>query len=333
MKEVTIQDIANEAKVSKSTVSRVLNGTTAVHPDKKEAVLAASRRLGFKPNFFAQSLAKGRSMTIGVQTQLMGSPFYDTISQGIISEMRGSGYSPIFVDGQWTAESEEEGIQALIGRRVDGLILICGAISAERIREICGQLPTVIVARELPAEHHNCIYVDNVDAGYRATQHLVYFGHREIAMVQGLAHHPDAIDRLEGYKKALAENDIPFDPELIVEGTFLPESGEAAVDQLLANNKKFSAVFASNDMMAFGVRLALHKRGLRVPEDVSIVGFDDQAESAFTTPPLTTVRQPAIEMGRLAAQSVLELIDGKTFEPRAMQAQLQARESVARIQP
>lgn len=331
MKDVTIQDIAKEAGVSKSTVSRVLNGTTSVHPDKKKAVLEASKRLGFRPNFVAQSLAKGRSMTIGVLTQVIGSPFYDTIAQGVIGALQGTGYSPIFVDGQWTRESESDALQALIGRRVDGLVVTSGQIDESEIREICGSIPTVSVARKLEDESSHCIYVDNLNAGYRAVQHLTHSGHRKIAIVCGLSHHADAIDRLEGYKKALAEAEIEFDPELVYEGDFLAESGKQAVDALLSRNKPFTAIFACNDMMAFGVRLALHRHGIRVPEDVSIVGFDDQAESAYMTPPLTTVRQPAAEMGHHGAKAVLQLINGERFESFAMTAQIQVRESVRRL--
>lgn len=331
MKEVTIQDIANEAGVSKSTVSRVLNGTTSVHPDKRKAVLDASKRLGFRPNFVAQSLAKGKSMTIGVLTQVIGSPFYDTIAQGVISALQGTGYSPIFVDGQWTRDSESDALHALIGRRVDGMVVTSGQIDEASIREICGAVPTVHVARKLTDQQSHCIYVDNVDAGYRAVQHLTQSGHKDIAIVCGLSHHQDAIDRLDGYKKALDEAGIPFDQALVYEGDFLPETGARAVDELFSRNKPFTAIFACNDMMAFGVRLGLHRRGIRVPEDVSIVGFDDQAEAAYMTPPLTTVRQPAAEMGHHAAKAVLRLIENEPFESFAMTAQIQVRESVLRL--
>ena len=279
MKEVTIQDIAKEANVSKSTVSRVLNDTSAVHPEKRKAVLEATKRLGFKPNAFARSLASGRSMTVGVLTQNIGSPFYDAISQGVIAGLGGTGYSAIFVDGQWKRSEEVDAIRALIGRRVDRLVLIGGEVPSEELIELCNQIPTIIVARELPIDKHDCIFIDNVEGGYRATKHLIEYGHRKIAIIRGLEHHPDAIDRFAGYKKALSEAEIELDFDLILDGDFTADSGVKAIDVLIAGNKDFSAVFAANDMTAFGARLALHRLGKRVPDDVSLIGFDDQAEA------------------------------------------------------
>ncbi len=328
MKEVTILDIAKAANVSKSTVSRVLNGTAAVHPDKKKAVLDATERLGFQPNIVARSLANGRSMTIGVLTQLIGSPFYDTIAQGVIAAFSGTGYSPIFVDGQWETAAEIESIRALIGRRVDGLILIGGDVPREQITSLCHSLPTVLVARHLVGDEHHCIFMDNVDGGYRATKYLLNCGHRQIAMIRGVAHHQDAIDRYAGYEKALREAKIDVDPDLVLEGDFTAEAGERAIDTLLSRDKDFTAVFASNDMTAFGARLALYRRGIDVPDQVSIVGFDDQMEASCMTPPLTTIRQPARDMGALASKALLELIDGNSFEPQTVHGELQVRESV-----
>ncbi len=218
----------------------------------------------------------------------------------------------------------------MIGRRVDGLVLIGGDIPAEQLEELCRDLPTVVVARQLPSDHHHCIFTNNVDGGYCATRHLIENGHREIAIVRGIEHHPDAIDRYEGYKRALAEAGIELEPTLVLPGDFSAESGVSAIDDLSGRGRTFTAVFAANDTTAFGVRLALYRRGLRVPEDVSIVGFDDQAEAAFMAPPLTTVRQPGREMGALASGSLLELIDGKPFESRPLLAELIERESVGR---
>lgn len=330
MKNITIQDIANEAKVSKSTVSRVLNNTSAVHPDKRHAILEATERLGFKPNVVARSLAKGRSMTIGVLTQNIGSPFYDAISQGVITGLGETGYSPIFVDGQWQRDIEVEAIRALLGRRVDGLVLIGGDIPADELEHLCSELPTVVVGRELPSENHHCIFTDNIDGGYRATKLLLEHGHREIAIIRGIEHHADAIDRFEGYKQALQEAGVALNPDLVLDGDFSAESGVRAIECLFERKQSFTAVFAANDTTAYGARLALYRRGVRVPEDVSLVGFDDQAESAFMAPPLTTVRQPARRMGAQASRALLALIDGKPFQSQSMNGELQLRESVSR---
>ena len=266
MNKVTIQDIAQVAGVSKSTVSRVLNGSAAVNPEKHQAVMDATRRLGFKPNSVARSLASGRSMTIGVLTQLIGSPFYDTIAQGVIMGLSGSGYSPIFVDGQWQREHEIDSIRALTGRSVDGLVLIGGDITEQEITGLCGELPTVIAARHIVTSSHHCVWTDNVDGGYQATKHLIENGHRQIGIIRGLPHHPDTKDRFEGYQKALQEHGITFNAKLVLDGDFSAESGSRCAQQLLDSKQDATAIFASNDMMAFGARLALHRNNVQVPE-------------------------------------------------------------------
>lgn len=333
MKDVTIKDIADFANVSKSTVSRVLNGTAAVHPEKREAVLNATARLGFRPNFAARSLANGKSMTIGVMTQLMGSPFYDTISQGVISALSGTGYSPMFVDGQWQQDDEVDALKAILSRSVDGLILIGGDVPESDITDLCGELPVVVVARELPSESIFCIHTDNVAGGHTATAHLIGLGHRDIAIIKGVSHHPDAVDRVTGYENALSEAGISINPKLICDGDFTAESGIAAINQLVENNIHFTAVFTSNDTTAFGARLALDRHGIRVPQDVSLVGFDDQMESAFMTPPLTTIYQPAREMGRAASNAVMSLINKEEPAEVSTNAVLQVRESTATVRP
>ena len=148
--------------------------------------------------------------------------------------------------------------------------------------------------------------------------------------MKGIEHHPDTIDRFAGYKKALQEAGIDLDEWLVLKGDFTAESGVDAIDDLISRGQSFSAIFAANDATAFGARLGLHRRDIRVPEDVSIVGFDDQAEAAFMTPPLTTVRQPAREMGVQASQALLALIEGDPFQSQSLTGELQVRESVGR---
>ncbi len=327
MKKVTIQDIARVSGVSKSTVSRVLNGTVAVNAEKKRAVLEATDRLGFKPNIVAQSLASGRSSTIGVLTQMMGSPFYDSISQGLITGLTATGYSPIFADGRWRRSEQKEALQALVGRRVDGVVVIGGTLSSPQISKIVGDLPVLLVARKCEEDELHSLAVDNEGGAYDATSHLIQRGHRRIALIRGLADHADAIARFEGYQRAFDEAGLEFEPELIVDGDFSAESGVKAIESLLARSVSFSAVFASNDLTAYGARLALSRASIRVPDDVALIGFDDQMESRFVTPPLSTVRQPAVEMGQQAAEAMVQLLQGEEFESVLLKPELMIRES------
>lgn len=326
---VTIADIARKAEVSASTVSRVLRGTTRVTEAKRKAVLSAVADLNYQPNVFAQGLASGKSMAIGVLTQNFGSPFYDAILQGVVQGLYGTDYFPIFADGQWQPEIEQEAVLAMMRRQVDGLIVIGGFMSAEELNLFAEQIPLIVAARKVPDFEENCIYVDNVQASYLATQHLIELGHRSIAHISGRADHPDAGDRLQGYLQALESAGIEPDEELIIEGNFRRQSGVLAVEMLLSNRNSFSAIFAANDQMAYGVRLGLYRRGIRVPEEVSLVGFDDEPAAAFMIPPLTTVRQPAIELGREAAKIVLARLRGESVSPVKPEAQLVVRESTA----
>ncbi len=330
-KKVSIQDIARRAGVSKSTVSRVLNRATAVAPDKESAVLEAVSDLNYQPNIFARGLAGGQSMTIGVLTQNVGSPFYDAIMAGVISALEGSRYWPIFADGRWQERVEEKALQTLMSRHVDGLILVGGTLSVQALHTINEQSPLLVVARQIPEFAERCLFIDNFEAAYQATHYLIELGHRRIAHISGMENHQDASQRREGYAQALADAGIELNPNLIVEGTFRQQSGVLAVETLLAQRQTFSAIFAANDQMAMGARLALFRRGIRVPDDVSLIGFDDQSGAAFMTPPLTTVRQPATEMGEAAARILLHLLKNEPYEIPRFPTQLIIRESTSAL--
>jgi LacI family transcriptional regulator len=330
--KVTIDDIARLAQVSKSTVSRVLSGNAVVTQPKRTAVLTAIQELGYRPNIFAQSLVSGRSFTVGVLTQNIGSPFYDAILVGIHEGFAGTGYSPIIADGRWHPETEQSVLQTLLDRRVDGLIVIGGLMPAARLLKLGDdyQVPLIVVARHLPELDGRCIYVDNVAAAHKITTYLIEQGHREIAHITGIPSQEDAAGRREGYCQALSDAGLTPTPELIVEGNFRRQSGTLAVEMLMTRGRMFSAIFAANDQMAFGARLALYRRGLRVPEDVSLAAIDDEPASAYMTPPLTTMRQPAVAMGVAAAQSILNLLTGRPLPDLQFTMDLIVRETVTR---
>lgn len=332
--KVTIVEIAEKAGVSASTVSRVLRNSVGVSEEKRTAVMQAVRELNYRPNIFAQSLASGQSMTIGVLTQNFGSPFYDGILQGVLLGMEDTDYWPLFADGRWQPAIEEESLELLLDRRVDGIIIVGGQSPEETLQKIAAKTPLVVVARNLVNLHDRCLYLDNFQAGYQATQYLLDMGHRDIAHITAPIEYQNFVDdihrRYLGYQQALRDVGIEPDPRLLVEGNLQQQSGVLAVEMLLARGRPFSAIFAANDQMAFGARLALYRRGIRVPADVSLIGFDDESSAAYMVPPLTTIRQPSVQMGQKAAEAVLALINNKTPDLPLFQGELVVRESVAR---
>ncbi len=332
--KVTIHDIAEKAKVSPSTVSRVLRNSTGVAQKKRDAVLQAVDELDYRPNIFAQSLASGQSMTIGVLTQNFGSPFYDGILQGILLGMEETDYWPLFADGRWQPAIEEQALKLLLDRRVDGIIIVGGQLSEEKLQKVADKTPLIVVARALKTLPKNCIYLDNFDAAYRATKYLLDMGHRDIAHITAPVVYMETVDdvqkRNEGYQQALRDVGLKPDPRLIVEGNLQQQSGVLAVEMLLSRGRPFSAIFSANDQMAFGARLALYRRGIRVPEDVSLMGFDDEGSAAYMVPPLSTARQPSVQMGQVAAQAMLEIMNGGDPELPTFAADLVIRESVSR---
>ena len=332
--KVTILDIAQRANVSPSTVSRALRGSAAVSDDKQKAILDAVDELNYRPNIFAQGLASGQSMTIGVLTQNFGSPFYDGILQGILDGLDQTNYWPLFVDGRWQSALEERALNMLLDRQVDGLIVVGGQTSGETVQAFAQKTPLIVAARKLDNLPGRCIYVNNFEAAYKATKHLLDRGHRDIAHITAPMDYATAVndiqERKRGYKQALTDVGIEPDPRLIVDGNLRQQSGVLAVEMLLGRGRPFSAIFAANDQMAFGARLALYRRGIRVPDDVSLVGFDDESSAAYTIPPLTTVKQPALELGLAAAKAILALINNHTPTIPVFDAELTIRESVAR---
>lgn len=308
---VTLGLVAERAGVSPSTVSRILNGTAVVSDEKRAAVDAAIAELGFVPNPVARGLAGGRTLSIGVVTQAIDSPFYGVALRGIEDVLAQAQYSPLFMSGHWNAEEEARCIEVLRSRRVDGLMVLTGRLSDPALRAIARTLPVVVTGRSMKAPNLKALDFDNRGGARLATQHLIGLGHRRIAFIGGDPRHPDAVQRLAGYRDGLEAAGIKPRAELILPGQFHEESGLVAVEQLLETRERFSAIFAANDQMAFGAALGLHRRGLRVPDDVSLVGFDDLASAVYFVPPLSTVRQPVYELGRLAAQCMLQLLAGE----------------------
>lgn len=306
----TIAMVAEASGVSLSTVSRILNGTAVVSAEKRTAVERAIARLEFVPNPIARALAGGRTNSIGVVTQAIDSPFYGVAMRGIEDEFGKAGLSALFVSGNWDAAKEAHCIEVLRSRRVDGIIVLTGRLSDPVLRAYAKMMPVVVTGRSLKGPGLFALSFDNFEGGRLATHHLLALGHRRIAFIAGDPQHNDANDRQRGYRAALEAAGLQFNPALVVPGNFSEESGLLAVERLLDRREPFSAIFSANDQMAFGASLALHRRSLRVPEDISLIGFDDLPGAMFQSPPLSSVHQPVYELGRLAAAAMLSLLAG-----------------------
>jgi LacI family transcriptional regulator len=310
--KVTLQMVADVCGVSASTVSRILNGTAQVSQQKRDAVDRAIAELGFTPNPVARGLAGGRTLSVGVISQAIDSPFYGVALRGIEEELGKVGYSALFVSGHWNVAKEKRCIDMLLSRRVDGLIILSGRLSDADLRNLSKVVPVVVTGRDASGPNLYSLNFDNFEGARLATEHLLTIGHRKIAFIQGDPDHPDALERLDGYHAALKAAGVPLNASLELPGNYSEESGQLAVASLLGSREPFTAIFAANDQMAMGSALALYLNGLHVPDDVSIVGFDDQAAAALAMPPLTTVSQGTYELGRLSALCLLELLAGET---------------------
>lgn len=324
---MTLEMVAKEAGVSPSTVSRILNGTARVRDTKVRAVEAAIAKLKFMPNPLARSLARGKSMSIGVVTQAIDSPFYGEALAAIETGLLRARYAALIVSGHWREADERQCVAHLLGRRVDGIILLTSCLPDRELVNLSKGVPLVITGRSVRGERVYCLDVDSTDGARLATDYLIGQGHRRIAFLSGPPDHPDAAQRLNGYKSALAAGRIPFSERLVAHGDYSESGGLKAMIELLDSRAEFSAVFAANDQTAWGAMVALHRRGLKVPDDVSMVGFDDLAGSAFTIPPLTTVHRSIDEIGESAAEAIVDLIERRAPRVTAPSPTLAIRES------
>lgn len=323
----TLTMVAERAGVSPSTVSRILNGTARVSQDKQALVNAVIDELGFRPDPAARSLAGGRTMSIGVLTQFIDSPYYGEALRGIEDELHKANYVPLFVSGHWNEAEEENRLFMLQERKVDGIIVLTGKLADDTLVEMASNIPVVITGRRLSAPGLFSIDFDNSEGARLAVRHLHALGHQRVAFISGPLDHPDATERMQGFQDEAQKKGMALDVELIALGDYQEAGGFRAMNSLLDARVQFTAVLTANDQMAYGARLALHRAGLRVPEDISLIGFDDLPHSAFTLPPLTSVRQSVYEIGVSAAQAMIDILNKKNPPSRLVAAELVVRES------
>jgi LacI family transcriptional regulator len=308
----TIYDVARLAGVSTATVSRALNGTGQIAPATRATIDAAVEQLGYRPNTIARSLVTKSTQTIAFLLPDITNPFYAALVSGIQQYALSHGHTMLLCTTEGDAEREEQYLSLLRAKQVDGALVDGLVLPPDRIaRFVEDGFPIVCLDRDIDSNAIPLVQVDNRLGGRLATQHLIDLGHDRIAHVTGARTLRISEDRLAGFRDALAAIGVTPDPRLVAEGGFTEEGGYDATRTLLETGEEFTAVFAANDLSALGVLHALAESGRRVPEDVSVVGFDDLRLSAYTTPPLTTIRQPAAEIGQRATELLIDLTHGR----------------------
>lgn len=301
----TIYQVSELAGVSLATVSRVMNDSGKVSPKTRQKVLSAMAELNYQPNTIAQSLASRCSNCVGVLVSELHGPIFGALVSSIEEELRLAGKLTIFAVGHSEEAKEKEGINFLVSRNCDALILHLEAVSDEYLRELAqGSTPFVVINRDVKGLENNCISLDNELGGFEATRHLLELGHRNIAYIAGPLTWGDAQDRLAGHKRALAGSGVEFDEKLMVEGNYLVPGGYQAMKQLFESGLPFSAVVCANDEMAVGAIEMIRERGMSIPDNISVVGFDNVRWAPFLSPKLTSVNYPIREMGRMASRWV-----------------------------
>ncbi|WP_286783971.1 LacI family DNA-binding transcriptional regulator [Leclercia sp. UBA1284] len=313
----TMLEVAKRAGVSKATVSRVLSGNGYVSQETKDRVFQAIDESGYRPNLLARNLATKRTQTLGLvvtNTLYHGVYFSELLFHAArMTEERGR--QLILADGKHSAEEEREAIQYLLDMRCDAIIIYPRFLSVDEMDAIIQDhsQPVMVLNRRLRKNSSHCVWSDHIASSEAAVTQLIKLGHRDIAFITGSLDSPTGIERLSGYKAALAQHQIPLRESLIVEGKWNPASGAAGVSTLLARGETFSALVASNDDMAIGAIKQLHESGIATPAAVSVIGFDDVAIAPYIVPSLSSVRVPVTEMIKETISRLIFMLDGGDF--------------------
>ena len=314
---VTLHDVAALAGVSHQTVSRVINNSDRVLPATKARVKEAIKELGYRPNTIARSMVKGNTRTIGCITPDIVNPVFNYIVQAAQNEARKQGFFMLIGNAD-TSEEARHLLDELLNRMVDGLVVL-NPHDDERYKyfePLAEKNIPIVYLKNLPKNGEiSSVTCDDFMGSYMAIEYLINLGHKNIATIYGLPNEECTKDRIAGYFKALEDADIESDPYLQVEGDWSPESGAVAVEQLLSTGKPFSGIFVQNDRMAVGVVRQLRESGYDVPNDISVIAYDDIPMASYTDPPLTTIRQPLEQFGIEAAKIIINRINNKKNEP------------------
>lgn len=328
---ITIYDVARAAGVSYSTVSRVLNGFEYVKAETRRKVLEAADRLGYVANLQARSLAGGRSNIIGLLVPTLDNGYVSEIARGIDEELARANYELMLYSTHRQRSKESLFVNTIANGLTDGLLLMVPLIPAQYLQALRDRdVPYVLIDQNDPEHLSHVVDSTNYQGAYEATEYLIQQGHSKIAHITGLKELSSARERLDGYKSALEARNLPYCDAYVVDGDFREPKGYEAMQALLQLEDPPTAVFAANDLSAFGAMEAIRDAGLNIPHDISIVGFDDIPQASIVTPKLTTVRQPLDQMGQVAVQMLLERINNPDSPLRrtTLATRLIIRESV-----
>ncbi len=331
----TIRDISREAGVSITTVSKVLNNNPIkVSAGTRERIKRIARELDYHPNMLARALVNRHINALGVILPDIGNPFYAYMARGLSDAAAHRGYTLMFSNTDAVHEREQSSIEIMAGYNLAGIILVGNfqayEINVKRVSEF--DIPYVSVEAYIDGQDY-CVYVDNFTGTYNAINYLIERGHRRIGYICHESTANDFNDRFKGYRMAMEENGLDFDPSLVEYGSCFLESGYQKALQLLRRNADMTAIACGSDIIAIGAIRAVKECGLKVPEDCSIIGFDDVYLSTIAEPRLTTVRQPTYEMGICAVNMLLDRIEKKegAMKRKCFQPMLVERDSVRSI--
>ncbi|MFV0261534.1 MAG: LacI family DNA-binding transcriptional regulator [Kluyvera sp.] len=312
----TMLDVSIRAGVSKATVSRVLNGTGQVKESTRQQVFKAMEELGYRPNFLARSLANRTSNSIGLVVSTFDGFYFGRLLQQASRQTEAWGKQLIVTDGHDTPEREEQAVQMLADRQCDAIVLYTRHMSEKAIMALVNStpMPLVVINRDVSQARERCVFFEQQDAAFQAVEYLIAQGHRDIACITVPIHTPTGKARLQGYRRALEQNGIKWDPAKVKHGDSTMNCGYEMCNALLAEKVTFSALFACNDDMALGASKALHQAGLRIPQDISLFGFDDAPSAKWLEPGLSTVYLPIDNMIVTAIDQAIKLAAGEEIE-------------------
>jgi DNA-binding LacI/PurR family transcriptional regulator len=331
----TVRDVARKAKVSVATVSRVLNSPSRVRLSTREKVLKAMEQCHYVYNALAGSLSARRTAMLGVVIPTITNPIFATVTKGIQDYASHNGYSILLGNTDYNEENELQLINLFQEKRIDGVIFNGPWRSAPLIlRMKSANLPFVITWQKVKDKEVSFVAFDNFRSAYRSLEYLIGLGHRRIGMIAGkFTVSERALMRWQAYRKCLGDKGLEYEPRLVLERGYSFADGKEAMAHLLALPSPPTAVFCGNDVLAIGAMVEAKEKGMKIPRDLSIAGFDDMEISAYYDPPLTTVAVPAYEMGRMAAKILIENIRGESQTPQqhVLEANLIIRGSTAAL--